>query len=366
MIKRKYVTLAITEYCNLACRYCYEHKKTTKIMDFKVAKEIIDREMDEDDEYSEVMFDFFGGEPFTEFSLIKQCFEYIMSKKTSKKFLCFAVTNGTLITEEVKAWLRKNKDYFWCGLSYDGTKEMQDFNRSNSSKDIDLSFFYELWPEQPIKMTISEYTLPNMAEGIIFLHEQGFKVSANLAFGLDWSSEENAMILERELGKLIEYYLDNPQIEPSTILNRNIAEITSEKCANFRWCGAGVHMHTYNIDGILYPCHFFMPITLGTEKSEKARQLDFSPSLKLHNEKCEKCPILQICQICYGASYQQFGDRKSRDENLCYLNQIIVRANAYFQWKRIEKYGIEKVAAESGCGERNMLDAISIIQELAI
>ena len=66
-----------------------------------------------------------------------------------------------------------------------------------------------------VKMTISRETLPTMAEGVIYAHKRGFEVSCNLAYGIDWSDPDNVAILDRELHKLIDFYIANPQITPA-------------------------------------------------------------------------------------------------------------------------------------------------------
>jgi hypothetical protein len=109
-----------------------------------------------------------------------------------------------------------------------------------------------------------------------------------------------------------------------------------------------------------------MPVTLGKDKSATAKDIDFSIGLKLYDEECDKCEILNICPSCYGSSYQQFGDITKRDRNMCRLNKIIAKASACLMWGKIEQYGVEKVASELGCGEKNILDAIFTIQELEI
>ena len=71
------VSLTVTEGCNLSCTYCYEHSKSPRMMDIKTAKAIIDRELKETPPDIELDFDFFGGEPFLAFPLIRGLTEYI-------------------------------------------------------------------------------------------------------------------------------------------------------------------------------------------------------------------------------------------------------------------------------------------------
>lgn len=137
----KRITLALTKNCNLNCVYCYEHYKNNDSMTFEMAKEIIVRELTNDDEYDTVCIDFFGGEPFLEFKLIKDICAFIKNESWSKKYFFTTSTNGTLVHGEIQEWLFKNKNIFECGLSLDGTKEMHNINRPYSYEKIDIDFF---------------------------------------------------------------------------------------------------------------------------------------------------------------------------------------------------------------------------------
>ena len=218
--KRKFVTLIMTENCNLACTYCYETNKTRKSMPLDLAKQIIDKEMKKED-YSElVCFDFFGGEPFLEFDKIKSLTEFIQNQNYKKPFDLFIGTNGTLVHGEIQKWLIENKEFVNCGLSLDGNKFMQDINRSNSFDKIDLDFFVKNYPNIIIKMTVSKETLPYIAEGVIFLHKVGFKqITCNLAYGIDWRDKENEKKLQDQLNLLIDFYLSNPELKPCSMLD---------------------------------------------------------------------------------------------------------------------------------------------------
>ena len=142
-LETRVVTITLTQQCNLACSYCYEHHKTQSAMDFSTAKSIIDQELLNTPDGESLEFDLFGGEPFLEFELIKAITEYICQNKGEKNCRVFATTNGTLVHGEIQEWLIQHKQCFICGLSLDGTREMHNLNRSNSYDMIDLSFFKE-------------------------------------------------------------------------------------------------------------------------------------------------------------------------------------------------------------------------------
>lgn len=337
--KIKVVTITLTQNCNLSCSYCYEHHKSERTIDINVAKSIIDAELAvlENDEIIE--FDLFGGEPFLEFNLIKEITEYVCKNAGNKQFQIFATTNGTLVHGEIQEWLRQHTCCFVCGLSLDGTRDMHNLNRSNSYDDIDLEFFKELYPQQDVKMTISRQTLPYLSDGVIDLHNKGFLVSCNLAYQIDWSSEENISILNRELNKLIEFYLDNPDIEPCSMLEMGFTNVGAYSEDAVRFCGAGQTMRSYDVDGKVYPCQFFMPLSVGEEKASKSKEIAFPIDIiptELLDEKCKNCIIKSVCPNCFGANYASTGSIYKRDDNMCRLTKIILKARSYFRAKQWE------------------------------
>ena len=338
--KSKNITLVLTHQCNLDCTYCYEHHKNSCTMSAELAKEIVDRELSMDDGVSMVEFDFFGGEPLLEFDTVKEVVEWTVAREYDKDYIFFITTNGVLLTDDMKVWLREHTDVLQIGLSLDGTKEMHDVNRCDSFDEIDLDFFRTVYPEESVKMTISRETLPKLAEGVIFCHSIGYDVSCNLAYGIDWESEENRAVFERELSRLIDFYLENPHLKPCSILDVNrIKSIASQEDRNYRLCGAGYAMRAYDCDGSCYPCQYFLPICVGDEKARRSLELDFS-SLGLReeqvDEKCRSCFIRNACPTCYGNNYATTGDIYRRDMRICKMNIIQFKAIACFAIKLFE------------------------------
>ena len=358
------VTLTLTNRCNLSCIYCYECGKNNSSMSFDVAKKIIDSETLQKED-SMIIFELFGGEPFLEFGLIKKIYNYIESKHI-KQWLMFATTNGTLIHNDIQTWLIEHKNHFICGLSLDGTPEMHNVNRSNSFDKIDIDFFLQLYPNQHVKMTISPQTLPSLHDGVVFIHNKGFRVSCNLAFGIDWSNSQNIYLLERELNKLIEYYLIHPNIEPCSILGINFDQLgyQGDYKTIRKWCGTGTHMHTYDTDGKCYPCQFFMPISAGKERARELGSITFDEQIPIQklDEKCQKCSIANACPTCYGSNYVSNGNIYSKDEDYCKLTKLTLRARSYFRAKQWE-LGQLKMSNDR---EYALLRAILLIQENVI
>lgn len=339
--KSKNITLVLTHQCNLDCVYCYEHHKNARTMSAELAKQIVDKELSMNDGVETVEFDFFGGEPLLEFDTVKEVVEYTIARDYQKDYIFFITTNGVLLDDERKAWLRAHTDSLQMGLSLDGTKEMHDRNRNNSFDAIDLEFFRTVYPEESVKMTISKQTLGDLAEGVIFCHDQGFEVSANLAYGIDWEDAENQKVFSEQLSKLVEYYLEHPEVKTSSLLDINrIKSIASQEDRTYRLCGAGYAMRAYDCDGTCYPCQFFLPLSVGDEAAKRALTFDFS-NFRLREEqidqKCKTCFIRNACPTCYGNNYATTGDIYRRDMRHCKMNMIQFRAMAYLAVKRFEK-----------------------------
>ena len=358
----KYVMITLTEKCNLDCIYCYEKNKTLKTISFDLIIDLIEKELNEDDGFDMCEITLHGGEPFLEFELLKKVCEYIWSKQYSKKYYFFASTNGTLVHGEIKDWLYTNRDKFICGLSIDGNKPMQDVNRNNSFDDIDVDFFVHTWPKQEVKATISHLSLPYYADGIIYLQEKGFKVSDNFAYGLEWSNEQYSEILLSQLIKLMDYYLENPEQDPSRLLSVKLDYLAYDYDDD-RTCGIGKGMKVYDVDGEQYACHFFEPLAIGHERAQKSRKIDFSKLETYSDPECQSCGFRKICPTCYGANYSANENVAIRDKNMCDLTKISAIATAKFMYEKICRYGIESISKDVE-KQKALLVGIEKVQEL--
>jgi len=322
----------------------------------------IDKHFSNSDDYDEIEFAFFGGEPFIAFDTMRAACERVWSHNQVKPYIFSATTNGTLVHGKIKEWLTEHKDKIWLVLSIDGTPEMHNLNRSASFDKIDVTFFRDMWPDQPVKMTVSQQTLPNLSEGVKFLHDLGFQVACNLAYGIDWSDPCNVYILSRELKKLVDYYLENPSIVPCGMLSMNISILGTSNLAVQKWCGVGTAMVAIDVDGQEYPCHMFMPISIG-EKAHLSRQFDFTNVADLHSSICKNCTLLPICPTCYGSNFMEHGHLEIRSESLCNLIKIQALACSYFQTQKIlRQMNLVPKNDDEALQQLMIIDAIRTIQ----
>ena len=98
-------------------------------------------------------------------------------------------------------------------------------------------------------MTVSCETLPSLAEGIICLQERGFKVHANLGYGIPWNDSQ-LDLYSQQLQILGEHYLRHPEMPRVSLLDLKIDVVLNEKHPLRKYCGTGTHMHVYDVDGV--------------------------------------------------------------------------------------------------------------------
>ena len=318
--RRRTCMLMVTHACNLNCTYCYETHKRNAYMDTDLAKEIILREaqfVSDSDTFDEMEIDFMGGEPFMNFPLIKSVVEWLEQGVISVPWICFATTNGTLLTDEIKAWLREHKTSINLGASYDGTVKMQSTNRGTDKYKLDLEFFREVWPNQPLHMTISKETLPTLAEGVLDIQKRGYNVEAALAEGIDWTIKD-ALMYREQLCLLKDAYLKNTALTPLNRLSRfvDVFDLPADEKVQPKWCGTGKYMATYDIDGKKYGCHMFTPVVCG-DKALLSDAVEWDAPESTADDYCKTCVLRGFCPTCPGFNYKYRGHIAVRDKRWC-------------------------------------------------
>ncbi len=343
----KKIVLIITQRCNLNCIYCYENHKSEKHMSFEKVKNIIDNEVIKLDKDTILTIEFFGGEPFLEFDLIKETVRYVKEKWKDYKIRFSATTNGTLINKEVEKWLIENKAIFECVLSLDGTPEMQNFNRpylngEGSYNNVNIDFFVNNYFKPRAKMTLSKRTLPYLYEGIIHLHKLGFSPVADLAAVANYWDDEDFSIFETELEKVVKFYCDNEEYDICRMLDYDLRRVFIGKDVPFQYCGAGKNMITYDVDGNWYPCMALAPVSQG-EKAKAFKNETFETFQFSKDNLCKNCEYVRLCRNCYAANFNQTGNIENQTALQCKLNRLTILASAKIQFNRLmNKYHNEQ------------------------
>lgn len=349
------ILLVVTNRCNLNCIYCYETNKNHLNLSLGQAKSIVRKEMARCELR---LVDIHGGEPLLNFPLIKELCEWFWSTYPSAETKFFITTNGTQF-EGKKDWFKKHYKQIVCALSLDGTPEMNLANRGYVVAEDTLEFVHQLWPAQTVKMTISHLTLPHVAKGVIYAHDHGFRVSANLAYGVDWTEDE-IEVYKGQLRCLTDYYIDHPDIEPCSIFDSEKLISILQPYSLKRHCQAGQMYHAYDVDGQCYPCHVFAGNTLESSRWVEAALIDFKNDELFDDPECRECPIHNICPTCYGMNFIERGHVYSRDKSMCEFVKAEKLAACKLHTHKIMSKQLEKITEK----EYLVLSSINTIQRI--
>lgn len=350
------IQLTLSESCNLNCVYCYERSKSHRVMSLEKAKDIITREMESSAQkgHQAVLIYFHGGEICLHFERLKEICEWIWATDWNIRYKCAAATNGTLVHGHIQDWFRENSHRFDLGLSLDGNKQMHDTNRSFSYDKIDLDFFKSTWPNIYVKMTISPHTIWNISDGVIDIVSKGFKVSANLAYGIGWSDERMKYAFASEMQKLVDFFLAHPEFEPpQNLLQKKLIPLgrciyTEEPLRPIKHCGTGEGMICYDMDGNKYPCQMFMPSTSSGEKYECAFDKITIDDI-VFDEECHSCSLISLCSTCIGSAFIEFGKLFKGPGDICDYRKIEMLSYSALMFEMLknkENYALTKNLTE--------------------
>lgn len=332
--KNRIITLLITHDCNLRCRYCYVREYKACSMSLETAQRVISAAFEEaKGSYDHLEFVFLGGEPLMFYERIMEIAEWVWEQEWEIPYLLSAVTNGTLLDEYSKEWFKKNRERIILCLSYDGIGDAQNINRSQSVSRIDVDFFLHNWPEQGLKMTISEESVPYLAESIINLQEKGVRVNSSFAGGVPPWESQSLDILKKQLEVLADYYNDHREWEPNNLLSINLLPVLEDREFIRAGCGLGESRITYDYDGQRYSCHLLSPLVLREEEVKKYEKMDTCcGEVTFHS--CKECVLDTICPTCIGNSIRLFGKPDYREKNSCNIFKIQVMSACRYQLKR--------------------------------
>jgi len=370
--KRRTVVLTLTNNCNLKCKYCYEEHNDRKsaIMDFETAKEKITKYMEMDDGLDMVEIQFFGGEPFLAFPLIKKIVSWFHTKEWKKQHVFFIPTNVTLLDDEIEKWLIENKKDVKMGFSLDGTKTAHNLGRDNSYDRVvkNIPFFKEHFPEQIVKMTIYEETLPYIAESVIDLEEKGLLFAANVVFEDIWGTGEKKEKLlelyEDQLSQLVDYYAARPHLVPVTLVDRKIEYLADSKKKakkNIKFCGGGVQTVGMDVQGNEYPCHRFIP---SFNDSYEPPPGPVNERSQWEPDICNDCKLVDICPTCIAYNWQVNKDTSQRTTYHCESFKLEILATAKLQALRIkQQMDEEKSEKEKNVLRQKVAAIIELINE---
>ena len=274
--------LALSEACNLACRYCYcgtcrEEVPNQGIMAESVARQAINWLFAVSGKSKDVHMTFFGGEPLMNKPVLKFAVAYSqkLASLHGKKVTYSMTTNGTLLDDEIITIIKKYN--FGLMVSLDGPKGLH--NRQcptrggEGSYDLAVAGIKKLMARRrrvTVRCTMA-HPAPNMMELVHFFEDFGFtRIVLGRVYNPVYPSccdlqKEDFDELERQMkAEVVPWMLEElkagrtPKYFPfSGVVEKEKDEDPSEPISPFR-CGACRGTTTVGADGTMYPCHRFV------------------------------------------------------------------------------------------------------------
>lgn len=326
------IFIMLTNNCNLKCYYCYEIGKHIASVNVDAIKQVLITEFS-NREYNRYVVSFHGGEPFLAFQQMKDICEWIWENYTGKNISINATTNGTILNPIIKNWLTEHKNTFKIILSLDGKASTHNVNRDNSFEKIDKEFILSLYDERPAaKMTISDKNLSKLYENFTYVYQLGFMPDPSIAAGVDWDIERDLPIFEKQISQLIDFFIEHPQVQLSSIFNIPLHKYSPLfKTNGCGFCGTGETTIAYDVYGNKYPCHTFIS-NLSKPYDKEEVEIVFQKLQNIeesyNHSSCHECKFSISCSPCFGMNYTKRGNLYALDTDKCAFIKSTIFATA--------------------------------------
>lgn len=343
-IPLKNLILHVTESCNLRCRYCYYSDESSPQqmggggkMPLDTAKAAIDFLVAHSEDLGEIGVVFFGGEPLLNFKLIAAVVAYANERghAAGKKVTFSLTTNGTLLTDEIVAFLSTHN--VSVTVSMDGFKSIHDRYRrfvdgSPSYHVIRprvLHLIRSLGKPVPARVTLVE-NAGNVVAILDHLLGMGF---AEVGFAPVTSGKrkyqlsENAMDdLLRQFRRLSEKFMEfahRGEYLGFSNLTDLLVSLHGHELKNYP-CGAGLGLFSVSHQGRLFLCQRFTgqeEFSMGNlfNGFDHEKLQSFRANAEISQKKaCRTCWVRTICTGgCYHEACVREGDLLKPNLHYC-------------------------------------------------
>jgi len=309
-MKKYYLSVWVTNQCNLKCRYCFYHDRHMwNRPTLHMTERIADKVVKFVNSGNVIGLGFFGAEPLLNWKIIKRiltrsCLPYILGRKSVYSI----TTNGTLLNRGILEHLEIFNVHI--NLSFDGTRETHNYWRNNSYdaivKNIDLLTEY---PRLQILKTLID---PNtLYEDIKHIKELGFKrVYINLLDPYSHITYEgySPEVFKEEYKRVIHDFHGKDFIIADFEKWKQLLKRKNPKPE----CGFVNNGLAVSPDGKFYPCHEAPSIPefcigdiwkgIDPTKEQQIRGMVKQPQM------CVECPYaLNKCPVSMYNKHKRFG-----------------------------------------------------------
>lgn len=362
-----HMILNITESCNMRCCYCkysgkYQGERTHsgKSMDWDTIQKSIDFFIAHSQYYfanckEKLTIGFYGGEPLTCFTMIKDAVEYL--KKTypehSQRMGYSITTNGVLLDREVADFLISND--FVLFISLDGPEQIHDRYRKTASGENTFRIVFE--NVKYLELKDKDYFNSKVGFSVVFAPEYNFPVIADFfektfgkkkmlmvsdvcESGTNFFDQFNMVFegtrYEEQLEELRKAYFCQLKNRENCMLHQQLFEKRIKRIhLRDSWvsdvvhpngiCLPGLDKLFVDSDGNFHMCeringHFSLGNLVTGFNYDKIFDI-IDQYLKV-SEKCSNCWAVRFCTLCFTDAI--FEDKISKEEKDINCKSVLV------------------------------------------
>ena len=346
--------LVTSNTCNFRCKYCFEksmYKDPTRIehqteeanqyMSFEIAKKAMDNMIAllKKNNNKVLTVEFFGGEPLTNWKLVKQVLETYGNGDDELSIVYSITTNGSLITEEVSSLFKKY--HVTVTISFDSPQSTERIRLDGKTAlEILIPKLKILSKDKnwvTFNSVISQETMDNYDEiGLVDFAKENNVSMIGLILDLDlkfYSNEKNRKEVLQKLWKTYDYARkNNIQVVGywHQIFNQIIGKQGNILQTGYKTCPATGCKISVEPAGHVYICKCCSKYLGEVDKFEDVLKTDgfkaYSMRAYLNSEACTGCEIEGFCSgVCMGGLEKKYEKLYGIEESSCEIFKAITK-----------------------------------------
>ncbi len=363
----KHITICIniSNACNLNCKYCFNHQKENKLMDFDYIKRKIIKFITDFNYCDRYYIDVSGkGEPLLNLSVIYKISNLckILEKTYKKDFVVSFVTNGILLNKKIIKTLQKKNILF--GISLDGPKDIHNFFRRDKlnqpTYDLIMKNIKVIKKREYLgcAITITNQTF-NLVETILkldtYFETISIKPVRDLQYGFTYESVEGWI---KEYEKLTIFFIDEIRNNRWKILKKILngddyfGKFIFRCFLNVRVlnrCDAGITRFTIDEDDKIYGCPASSVIPSCDLDNLDIKKM-LSKQIEINKKICSNCEFFYYCGG--ECEIERFLHNGKNNEIICLYKKGLIRFAMYLKLFTLFEYPNIFLEIYSFCKEK--------------
>ncbi|MBS4535685.1 SPASM domain-containing protein [Clostridium sp. D2Q-14] len=364
-----YITLHITNECNLNCTYCFEKDKGNFTISEDKIIELYSFLL-KNNKSDNLEIRLFGGEPLLKFNIIKRIINTFkdLNNHSSKNFnISYNIfTNATIINNEIIDFLKENDIQVFTSI--DCNKQIHNRNRIDingngtydkvikNAKLLNKNLSQRVVVRSILDTSEEEW---NLVEYCCSLFDQGLLM---YSIEFPWTtcdslyalSNEKLNIVKRKISEYCDEYINRIKRKDFSLIGlhpfvKYISKaINNDTTLCMYSCGAGYSGLAVTAEGEIFPCHAFTnyeKFKLGNTKRGIINKelLEVFENYGADNiKKCNTCSVKYLCMNrCPFDSFIYNGDVFSINDFRCEIQKEIIKASFYLL-NEINKLPLQK------------------------